>query len=1205
VLIAMNPFASLPIYGDAWVEAYHHAGVDERATRQLGPHCYRTVEEAYCRLGYSRQQSIVICGESGAGKTVTNRKMLEYLCQVARRRTPPTTDGSHSRQISGGNGVEPSQITEANVLLESFGNAKTTRNDNSSRFGKYTKLSFDGAADGTRDCPLAICGCHVDHFLLERSRVCCQPRGERNYHVFYQLLESGEGAKYRLDGGPEAYRYTRDSVAVEGGGDASATFRDVCGAMEKAGFDDAAVTSVFEAVAAVLLLGNVEFGGSQDECRVSEASRGALVAACGLLGVEADAMSRALCSSFLRVPGGATVRRAVGVDQAEAQRDTVAKTVYSRLFDDLVAFLGSKLRRRRRRSENERSPGRRQEEELQTIGLLDIFGFEDMASNGFEQMFINLTNERIQHLFNSIMFKREVEAYRKEGIASVFDPGVDNLDCVRLFTSTSSPPGIVKLLSESALMRSGRDNAAFVSVLNSSFAQHPHFGVCGPQDAQRAARAKGLPAGGRGAIALDYRECFQIRHYAGTVMYTVQGWVPRSIDALLPHLSEVLRGSTKPSVRDLFQREESVGQKTVGESFCSQLEVLGDTLDQGEALFVRCIKSNQRMLPGVIDRPFVLEQLVNGGVIAALEMRHRGLPERLDYETFCDEFDMLEKPANAKKDFRTRCELVMRDLFGAEAERRTLFAFGQTKVFMKGRLHALLRAVLSLRTRNLVKKVQKRWRRYMGTQAIKNVTAAWERFTEAADLASGRGIGALPGVRAALQDASAKILPVVRMLQELRAAHGSDVCKIGASLPVESMGSLGHCAEAAETIVAKVLRRMDEADALLGARVGKAMAQVVRLRERVGALEAECAEVAGEVEEAERESFLRSCGAARERLERLQSREIPELKEEGPAGVDLECEAPLASADVCPALGELLACGEELVAEAERRGHEILRVRRAFQRAVQEGQGRHEAALSKLEALQQPARRCAAEGLDGIVERIGDAWRWEATTRELLREARDAEAYAEAVEAFAAAVREAEEMVERGREELFRREAENEERASLRRWLDEIQVRLAGQQETLRQNLQVRLHGQHGQRCAAETGRVAEELVQELAGLRGSAGLPLAEWRPRVEGFAQRAEATIAEAEGAVTEFQKARQDEFHKRLSAFQGAGQPRAEDAGPEDFIRSRGLSLHEGDLLEMAALMRRLKESGIQRSAAKQCLDHLFRSTWGAPTGAATPR
>mmetsp|Transcript_106148 Transcript_106148/g.288034 ORF Transcript_106148/g.288034 Transcript_106148/m.288034 type:complete len:321 (-) Transcript_106148:245-1207(-) len=205
----------------------------------------------------------------------------------------------------------------------------------------------------------------------------------------------------------------------------------------------------------------------------------------------------------------------------------------------------------------------------------------------------------------------------------------------------------------------------------------------------------------------------------------------------------------------------------------------------------------------------------------------------------------------------------------------------------------------------------------------------------------------------------------------------------------------------------------------------------------------------------------------------------------------------------------------------------------------------------------------------------------------------------------AAAVREAEEMVERGREELFRREAENEERASLRRWLDEIQVRLAGQQETLRQNLQVRLHGQHGQRCAAETGRVAEELVQELAGLRGSAGLPLAEWRPRVEGFAQRAEATIAEAEGAVTEFQKARQDEFHKRLSAFQGAGQPRAEDAGPEDFIRSRGLSLHEGDLLEMAALMRRLKESGIQRSAAKQCLDHLFRSTWGAPTGAATPR
>jgi len=190
-----------------------------------------------------------------------------------------------------------------------------------------------------------------------------------------------------------------------------------------------------------------------------------------------------------------------------------------------------------------------------------------MATNGFEQMFINLTNERIQHLFTSILFEREVTLYKKEGITPPFDFDASNLECVRLFTSPSKPPGIVKLLGESTVMKSGRDGAQFVQALNRAFADHPSFKVCDPQDVQRAMKCKNLKAAG---IKLDYRECFQVRHYAGTVMYTVKDWVPKSMDALLPHISDVLSSSTKSHIGRLFDQKTS-GKATVGEKFCNSL----------------------------------------------------------------------------------------------------------------------------------------------------------------------------------------------------------------------------------------------------------------------------------------------------------------------------------------------------------------------------------------------------------------------------------------------------------------------------------------------------------------------------------------------------------------------------------------------------------------------------------------------------------
>mmetsp|Transcript_85470 Transcript_85470/g.242326 ORF Transcript_85470/g.242326 Transcript_85470/m.242326 type:complete len:1292 (+) Transcript_85470:51-3926(+) len=1175
VLIAMNPFAPLPLYGEKWIRAYRAASGNHQANRALGPHCYRTVEEAHSRLRSVGRQSVVICGESGAGKTVTNRKMLEYLCSAAR-------GGEAAGRPSG---VDPEQITEANVLLEAFGNAKTSRNDNSSRFGKYTRLLFDP------ENAYSILGCGVEHYLLERSRVVSQPPHERNYHIFYQLLRSGAGKEYGLQDLPESYRYTQAGAAVPGFCDAE-EFGHLCTALAKAGFSDASRKVIFEAIAAVLHLGNVDFVGNLDTSKLDPDTAPSLDAACALLGVSPQAMCRALTSNVIKPAGGTPIHKEVSVEAARSQRDTVAKTIYSRLFDHIVSSISCTLRQRQDLRSDQVSG--EMEDSAASIGLLDIFGFEDMMINGFEQMFINLTNERIQHLFNSIMFERELEAYRLEGITAAFDPGMTNLECVRLFTCPSNPPGIVKLLGESASMKSGRDDAAFVQVLNSSFARHQNFKVCDPQDAQRVARAKGLKAGGRAGLGLDYRECFQVRHYAGTVVYTVKGWVPKSIDALLPHLSDVLCASGKQPVRRLIDAEAVVGKATVGEKFCAQLELLAETLEQGETLFVRCIKSNPQMVQGLVNRPLVLEQLVHGGVISALEMRHRGLPERMAYSAFCAQYGALGMAAGVE---RQRCEALLRASFGEASGSR--YALGRTKVFMKSHVHAILRAAASLRVRNLAKRLQRRWRLHMGTERIRKVEEAWEQLQATQQHAQARGVEALASVAGALRDGLERVGALMRLLEGAREAHGADIQKIAAALPPDRVSRLFSIAEGVDAVVDRVSKRKAAAEQLLGLRLTRAMNGVLKLFERVAAVEAECEDVADAIEPAELQDCLGACVAARRRLEALQADELPELKRQGPVGVDLEGTGELPSeAGVAPRLNELLEQAAGVVAEAESRGHEVLRVRRAFQKAVEEVQGRQEAALLALEALQGSARRCVAEGLDGVVECVDVAWRLQATAQEMLQAARDAEGYRSAVEAFLAAVREAEATVERGREELARREAEEEERRALQAQLDEMLSKLTQRRAMFQKGLEVRLGHTPG-----TAGAIAEvhALLEALPALRGARS-DLAAWRAQVEGAASRTSAALENVDAQLTQATRARQEEFVRRMSMFNASPDKRPEEppADPASFLRAEGLSAFEGPLLEVLQVLQSMQEAGAPRSGVQRCLNQWMKSTWGGAGG-----
>eukprot|EP00927_Polykrikos_kofoidii_P069124 TRINITY_DN6450_c0_g2_i1.p1 TRINITY_DN6450_c0_g2~~TRINITY_DN6450_c0_g2_i1.p1 ORF type:complete len:1372 (+),score=317.69 TRINITY_DN6450_c0_g2_i1:65-4117(+) len=1193
VLIAMNPFTELPIYGEKWLQAYLAASGDARANKRLGPHCYRTVEEVYSNLGATRRQSVVICGESGAGKTVTNRKMIEYLCQAQR-----STSASPG---SGGSITDTSKITEANALLESFGNAKTTRNDNSSRFGKYTRIWLE------KRNRFEVSGCDVEHYLLERSRIPAQPPGERSYHIFYQLIRSDKGPKdYGLTGGVEAYRYVSAGAAI-GGYDDAADFMRLEVAMEKAGFDKKIRYQIFESIAAVLFLGNVEFSGDVDSSEVDSRTTAPLKQASSLLGVSTEVLSLALTSNVMKPPNGAPIRKAISPEAASAQRDTIAKSIYARLFDNIVGFISSGLRPRNADGNHSQAV----DGDQAIIGLLDIFGFEDMATNGFEQMFINLTNERIQHLFNGVMFQREVEVYRTEGITAAYDPGPGNLECVQLFTSPSNPPGIVKLLGESAFMKNGRDDEKLVNVFNSSFARHPHYKVCDPQDAQRVAKAKGLKASGNRKVGLDYRQCFQVRHYAGTVTYTVSSWVPKSIDSLMPHLTEAMCTSTKPHIVGLFDSDEDAAKEkaTVGEKFTKQLEVLANTLELGQTVFVRCIKSNPQMVPGLVNRPLVLEQLIHGGVIAALEMRHRGLPERMDYESFCEEYAAFMGGKKKNKDHRRRVEQLLREVFGQPSEAaKAEFAFGSSRVFMKSHINSFLRALVSLLQRNCAKKLQRRWRKFMGTQLIQKVEEALQEYQAAEALATARGVESLASVKRALQGTFNLINPVYQVLEDARKLHGSDAFKVASHLPTDKINPLHKAVESLGVVVATAIRKKVAAEQLLGGRVARAMDSVLRQLERLAVVKGECEDVADVVDGVELDGCFAACKTAQDYLEELQNKELSEIKRLGPVGVDLDGDGELTAteADVSPRTEEVMEKAAGLLAKAEEICHDLLAVRRRFQQAVEEVRGQKDDALNALEAMQDPVRRCVAEGLDGIGDKVDAAWQQSAEADEVLRAAKDADRYRAAVEALVASVREAEATIEKGLEELAKREAEKGERQKLLTQIEEVGEMLLARQTNLRKNLRLRFAGD---KRVVQFSQEIAGLLDEVPELRDKARMDLIRWKSVVSDLTERAQVTVERLDAMVNEAAKARQDDFARRMNMFQQPSEKKRSDTedvilDQTSFVQAENMGAHKAELMEISRLLQTLQTSGAPRSSVQRCLNHFMKCSWGSGTMPSTP-
>lgn len=614
ILIAMNPFKFLPIYQDEIIRMYHG-----RPYGVLPPHCYQEAEDCFVNMrNEGINQSVIICGESGAGKTETTKKMLHYLSSV-------------SKNISGGISSSADQsgpslgerMVDSNNLTEAFGNAKTVRNNNSSRFGKFTIFTFK------KTC--AISGGRIKTFLLEKSRVATQPKNERNYHIFYQLLcGAPDDWRKKLELLPvKDFHYLNQSgCTVVPDMDDSEGLDATTDAMDKVNIKEKEQADIFRMVAGVLHLGNIDFKALPDgeSCDIAEMK--AVNTAATVLGLEPKALEKALITRVRVVPpDNQVVVSPQTADQARDSRDALGKALYSRLFDDLVHKTNLAF---------DLDP----DVDSAFIGVLDIFGFEDLTPNGFEQVFINYTNEKLQNIFNDATFRKEVEEYTREQIPFDRRDFPDNQPCLDLIEK--KPVGLLPLMDSECLRGAVASDQSLVSKYHQIHAKQIHYAVCGPASGLRHAN---------GQLTADSE--FVIKHYAGPIIYSSAGFVDKNKDAVFDHVYDVMSRSSIPCVAALFPAREGGSGKATGQTvatrFCQSLNDLVETLSATSKRFVRCVKTNGLLKPQIFDKPNVLRQLKTSGVMSALEIRRAGYPTRVEYRDFVKQFRVFSVGSHPKE----------------------------------------------------------------------------------------------------------------------------------------------------------------------------------------------------------------------------------------------------------------------------------------------------------------------------------------------------------------------------------------------------------------------------------------------------------------------------------------------------------------------------------------------------------------------------
>ncbi|GMY26957.1 myosin-6-like isoform X1, partial [Fagus crenata] len=624
ILIAVNPFRRLPhLYDNHMMEQYKGAAIGE-----LSPHPFAIADAAYrLMINEGISQSILVSGESGAGKTESTKMLMRYLAYMGGK---AAVDGRRS--------VEQ-QVLESNPVLEAFGNAKTVRNNNSSRFGKFVEIQFNGRGK--------ISGAAIRTYLLERSRVCQVSDPERNYHCFYMLCAAPpeDVEKYKL-GNPRTFHYLNQSHCYElDGVDNSKEYLATRKAMDVVGISSDEQDAIFRVVAAILHLGNVEFtkGKEIDSSEPKDdKSRFHLTTAAELFMCDENSLEDSLCKRVI-VTRDETITKWIDPESAALSRDALAKIVYSRLFDWLVNKINNSIGQ--------------DPDSKNLIGVLDIYGFESFKTNSFEQFCINLTNEKLQQHFNQHVFKMEQEEYTKEEIDWSYIEFIDNQDILDLLEK--KPGGIIALLDE-ACMFPRSTHETFAQKLYQTFKDHKRFSK--PKLS---------------------RSDFTICHYAGDVTYQTELFLDKNKDYVVAEHQALLSASTCSFVSGLFPplaEESSKSSKfsSIGARFKQQLQALLETLSATEPHYIRCVKPNNLLKPAIFENNNILQQLRCGGVMEAIRISCAGYPTRKTFDDFLRRFGILAPDVlNGSYDEVTACKMLL------EKVNLKGYQIGKTKVFLR------------------------------------------------------------------------------------------------------------------------------------------------------------------------------------------------------------------------------------------------------------------------------------------------------------------------------------------------------------------------------------------------------------------------------------------------------------------------------------------------------------------------------------------
>ncbi|KAK9367129.1 P-loop containing nucleoside triphosphate hydrolase protein [Lipomyces kononenkoae] len=676
VLIATNPFQRVDsLYSADIIQMY-----SGKRRGELEPHLFAIAEDAYrCMIRDHKNQTIVVSGESGAGKTVSAKFIMRYFATVEDVDKPRSRKAGKTDSLS----RTEEQILATNPIMEAFGNAKTTRNDNSSRFGKYIEIQFDSNPD--------IVGAKIRTYLLERSRLVFQPATERNYHIFYQLCAGATDAEREALGllPAEEFQYMNqggDSVIPNV--DDSEEFQLTRNALATIGINSETQQKIFQILAALLHIGNINITAGRNDSNLSS-TEPSLVRACDLLGIDSFSFAKFITKKQIITRSEKIVTN-LNYKQAVVVRDSVSKFIYSSLFDWLVAIINRSL-----------APVEIEKSVKSFIGVLDIYGFEHFQKNSFEQFCINYANEKLQQEFNQHVFKLEQDEYVREQIEWTFIEFSDNQPCIDLIEARI---GILSLLDEEARLPSGTDES-WIQKLYTNF------------DVEKHKTYFKKPRFGKTA--------FTVHHYAMDVTYDSEGFIEKNRDSVPDEHLEILMASKNDFLTAMLkislegskaeqppQSAAKPGQRpgtasnrkpTLGGIFKGSLIELMNTINSTNVHYIRCIKPNEAKEAWKFEGPMVLNQLRACGVLETIRISCEGFPTRWTFEEFVNRYYMLVNSAYWEKPIQYMADAIL----SKAITQPNRYQLGKTKIFFRAGMLAYLENLRSQRLNECAVLLQK------------------------------------------------------------------------------------------------------------------------------------------------------------------------------------------------------------------------------------------------------------------------------------------------------------------------------------------------------------------------------------------------------------------------------------------------------------------------------------------------------------------